>query len=390
MTEPFFLIPSLADDAALHPAKVLPVKPLAAAQVMIALNRLPKKGKRLFAWVHHTLIAFVRDRLGKSPENVEATLKAVGIEAAIARRGSAWWRDALALRDHLAPMAKGWILNDAEKAAGARAGKGLFDHPDYAAAKAAVIADLSLMACATGEGTPAAMLEALAYDEATDPLVLQALRVASDMAGAGDPAADVNDSDEADEPLSENGYRPQSEVVCDLILPKLAASNQVFLSLTLTTCLAGLVWVTQRPDVLKRCRQAAGLGDDGYFRRLVKAAMRLEDFSRCLAFRLKDVDMAKIRLPNPKTEEAAEERSEKIAVSVWKAIDGESDDLKALKDWLVGAALLNMLFNHLTPEEGRELLGSLDEAARGYFPLCVSTLARLGQRVLNQPAGAAR
>ncbi len=382
MTAPLFLIPALAEDAALHPAKMLPVKPLAAAEVMNVLNRLAKKEKRLFAWVHATLVAYVRERLGKSPENVEATLKAVGIEAAVARRCAAWWRDALTLRDNLAPMAKSWGLNDAEKAASDRAGKGLFDHPDYAAAKAALFADLSLMACATCAGTPVEILESLAADFQTDPVMLAAIRLASDAAGAGDPADDIDNTSEIEaNELSENGYRKRSEALCDVIQPKLAASNQVFLSLMLASFLKTFLWMTTRPEILKRCREASGLAKDAAFHRFLEGVLCLEDFSRCLASRLEDVDMAKIRLPSPKTEEAAEERCEKMAATFMKAIDGENDDLIALKNWLLIAAVLNNFLNFLEKDEGRELAGSLDDGARDYYALCVTTLSMLGKLI---------
>ncbi len=382
MNAPLFLIPALAEDAALHPAKMLAAKPLAAAEVMNILNRLAKKEKRLFAWVHATLIAYVRERLGKSPENVEATLKAVGIEAAVARRGAAWWRDALALRDSLAPMTKSWGLNDAEKAAADRAGKDLFDHPDYAPAKAALLADLSLMACATGAGTPLEILEDLAADFQTDPVTLAALRLASDAAGAGDPADDIDDTSEIEaNELSENGYRKRSEALCDLIQPKLAASNQVFLGLMLASFLKTLVWMTRRPEILKRGRKASGLEQDAAFHRFMEGVLCLEDFSRCLAFRLEGVDMDRIRLPSPKTEEAAEERCEKMAETFMKAIDGPGDDLIALKNWLLIAAVLNTFLNVLEKDEGVDLVRSLDDGARDYYALCVSTLSKLGKRI---------
>ena len=376
------MIPALAEDAALHPAKMLPAKPLAAAAVMNVLNRLSKKEKRLFAWVHATLVSYVRERLGKSPENVEATLKAVGIEAAVARRAAVWWRDALALRDSLAPMAKSWGLNDAEKAAADRAGQGLFAHRDYAPARAALFADLSLMACATGAGMPVEILEDLAADFRTDPAMLAAIRLASDAAGAGDPVNEIDNTAEitANE-LSENGYRKRSEALCDEIAPKLAASNQVFFSLMLASFLKTFLWMTTRPEILKRCREASGLEKDSAFQRFMEGVLCLEDFSRCLASRLEDVDMAKIRLPNPKTEEAAEERCEKMAAALMKAIDGPSDNLIALKNWLLIAAVLNNFLNYLEKDEGVELVKSLDEGTRDYYALCVSTWSQLGKLI---------
>jgi len=149
----------------------------------------------------------------------------------------------------------------------------------------------------------------------------------------------------------------------------------------LASFLKTILWMTTRPEILKRCREASGLEKDSAFHRFMEGVLCLEDFSRCLASRLEDVDMAKIRLPNPKTEEAAEERCEKMAAALMKAIDGPSDNLIALKNWLLIAAVLNNFLNYLEKDEGVELVKSLDDGTRDYYALCVSTWSQLGKLI---------
>lgn len=376
----FLLIPTIPEDAPLHPAAALAEKVPTASDITAVLNRIGKKNKKPVAWLVTTMAAAVRARLGKSPADVEAMLVKLGYTDAVAKRASAYWRLCLTLRDALEANVRGWSQSDTEKAIDAGDSlRDLLAKPENQTAVDFLRALLSLTACCLGSADPDALGEDILADEAVGRIagIGTATVMAGILLGFSSKYDDVEpEDDEAGAKLTENGYTETAEKFCSDFLPKLAPSNQVFLAMSLKLFIQSMTFIFSDRERARRCRRKAGLENKEIVQAMVTMAQTLEDFSKCLAFHVKDIDMSKVRLPNPKTQDAAVERCEKLAASISKAfMQVNTEEGKALRGCFFGMNHMLALFEGLTEDEHIALQSSMDQVELGYFPMCIQTLS---------------
>lgn len=377
---PFLLIPTIPEDAPLHPAAALAEKMPTASDITAVLNRIGKKNKKPYAWLVTTMAAAVRSRLGKSPADVEAMMTKLGYSEAVAKRAAGYWRLFLTLRDAMEANVRGWSQSDAEKAVDAGDGlRDLLPKPENQAAVDFLRALLSLTACCLGSADPDDLGEDILADEAVASIagIGTATVMAGILLGYSSKYDEVDEEEEdAGAKLTENGYTETAEKFCSDFLPKLAPSNQVFLAMSLKLFIQSMTFIFSDRERARRCRRKAEMESTEMFHALVTMAQTLEDFSKCLAFHVKDIDMSKVRLPNPKTEDAAVERCEKLAASISKAfMQVNTEEGKALRGCFFGMNHMLALFEGLTEDEHMTLQASMDKVELGYFPMCIQTLS---------------
>ena len=378
---PFLLIPTIPEDAPLHPAVALSEKVPTASDITVILNRIGKKNKKPYAWLVTTMAAAVRARLGKSPADIEAMLAKLGYSEAVAKRAAAYWRLSLTVRDALASNVRGWSESDTDKVIDAgNILKETLAKAENSAGTNFLRALLSLTACCLGSSDPIAIEEDMAADDAM--CRIPSIAVAIVMAGfvLGYPSRFENEepeeTSESQPKHTENGYTETAEKFCSDFLPKLAPSNQVFLAMSLKLFIQSMTFIFSDRERARRCRRKAEMESTEMFHALVTMAQTLEDFSKCLAFHVKDIDMSKVRLPNPKTEEAAVERCEKLAASISKAfMQVNTEEGKALRGCFYGMNHMLALFEGLSEDEHMTLQSSMDKVELGYFPMCIQTLS---------------
>ena len=376
---PFLLIPTIPEDAPLHPAAALAEKMPTASDITAVLNRIGKKNKKPVAWLVTTMAAAVRSRLGKSPADLEAMMTKLGYSEAVAKRAAGYWRLFLTLRDAMEANVRGWSQSDTEKAVDAGDGlRDLLAKPENQAAVDFLRALLSLTACCLGSADPDALGEDILADEAVASIegIGTATVMAGILLGYSSKYDEVDEEeDAAGAKLTENGYTETAEKFCSDFLPKLAPSNQVFLAMSMKLFIQSMTFIFSDRERARRCRRKAGLESKEVVQAMVAMAQTLEDFSKCLAFHVKDIDMSKVRLPNPKTEDAAVERCEKLAASISKAFrQVNTDEGKALRGCFFGMNHMLALFEGLTEDEHIALQSSMDQMELGYFPMCIQTL----------------
>ena len=274
---------------------------------------------------------------------------------------------------------RGWSQSDTEKAVDA--GDGLRDlllKPENQAAVDFLRALLSLTACCLGSADPDALGEDILADEAVASIagIGTATMMVGILLGYSSKYDEVDvEEDAAGAKLTENGYTETAEKFCSDFLPKLAPSNQVFLAMSMKLFIQSMTFIFSDRERARRCRRKAGLESKEVVQAMVTMAQTLEDFSKCLAFHVKDIDMSKVRLPNPKTQDAAVERCEKLAASISKAfMQVNTEEGKALRGCFFGMNHMFALFEGLTEDEHIALQSSMDQMELGYFPMCIQTL----------------
>ena len=377
---PFLLIPTIPEDAPLHPAAALAEKMPTASDITAVLNRIGKKNKKPVAWLVTTMAAAVRSRLGKSPADLEAMMTKFGYSEAVAKRAAGYWRLFLTLRDAMEANVRGWSQSDTEKAVDAGDDlRDLLPKPENQAAVDFLRALLSLTACCLGSADPDALGEDILADEAVARIAAigTATMMVGILLGYSSKYDEVDEEEEdAGAKLTENGYTETAEKFCSDFLPKLAPSNQVFLAMSLKLFIQSMTFIFSDRERARRCRRKAEMESTEMFHALVTMAQTLEDFSKCLAFHVKDIDMSKVRLPNPKTEDAAVERCEKLAASISKAfMQVNTEEGKALRGCFFGMNHMLALCEGLTEDEHMTLQASMDKVELGYFPMCIQTLS---------------
>ena len=324
------------------------------------------------------MAAAIRSRLGKSPADVEAMMTKLGYSEAVAKRAAGYWRLFLSLRDATEANVRGWSQSDTEKAIDAGDSlRDLLAKPENQATVDFLRALLSLTACCLGSADPDALGEDILADEAVARIagIGTATMMAGILLGYSSKYDEVDEEEDAGAKLTENGYTETAEKFCSDFLPKLAPSNQVFLAMSMKLFIQSMTFIFSDRERARRCRRKAGLESQEVVQAMVAIAQTLEDFSKCLAFHVKDIDMSKVRLPNPKTQDAAVERCEKLATSISKAfMQVNTEEGKALRGCLFGMNHMFALFEGLTEDEHIALQSSMDQMELGYFPMCIQTL----------------
>ena len=227
---PFLLIPTIPEDAPLHPAAALAEKMPTASDITAVLNRIGKKNKKPVAWLVTTMAAAVRSRLGKSPADLEAMMTKLGYSEAVAKRAAGYWRLFLTLRDAMESNVRGWSQSDTEKAVDAGDSlRDLLAKPENQASVDFLRALLSLTACCLGSADPDALGEDILADETVASIagIGTATVMAGILLGYSSKYDEVDEEDAAGAKLTENGYTETAEKFCSDFLPKLAPSNHV-------------------------------------------------------------------------------------------------------------------------------------------------------------------
>ncbi len=80
--------------------------PLTAPHFIRALSRLKKPQRKLFLWVESVLCQFIRENIGKRPEDLRRCLSGLGFDTAATEAVARFWREALAIRDFGAPQVR--------------------------------------------------------------------------------------------------------------------------------------------------------------------------------------------------------------------------------------------------------------------------------------------
>ena len=381
----FSLIPQIEPDAPLHPAHA-PFD-VTASDITASLNRIGKKSKKNVLWMHVTILAAIREQLGKSPKDVLAMLARLGYDNEVAARAARFWRTALTLRDQTLPMVKSWTEKEAANALAAVHQQPL-TREELALAQL-LHADLSLLACGLGSNITDEILQDIEAEPAMAdiPMINKAIRAASIATGFGDPGADEDETVEdlitqADNAFFEVVDQIRKESVADAeiavaeLAKVLAPTNLVILDMALTLFTACMNRIIRDEVLFGYCLRQAGFFDSKQTVVLVQHNAYLTAFSEVLAREAQKVDRSRIRLPNPKNMDDPDARAQKVADSVLKAIHTvKAPEMKRFAKAFGIMKILLVVLGQLTAEEIFGYLakyGAQIEAEN--YPMCFSLL----------------
>lgn len=102
----------------ISPSEVFTTPMVSADEVLSVLNRLGKRHKRLYAWMHNRLVAVIRLHLGKNPEEIKARLLEMEGNP-VSEIAARQWREILKIRDALTAVARTMrpVIGEAERLA---------------------------------------------------------------------------------------------------------------------------------------------------------------------------------------------------------------------------------------------------------------------------------
>lgn len=229
----------------LEPQDLFTGAPVKLADINPIYPRLGKKTKRTYAWLHNALCAAVRQFAGRSPADVEKALVQQGVDEVVARQAALQWKESLAIRDALEPLARGQnptvdVLNAFEQEA-----IGLFIEKENDAVRKELQRLVSLIGAALACKTTRSLMDCLASNARPDATglphraVFFGIRSSCFVIGGGPGAKDDTPQDcecDDDEAASrKRSYEDMQRVllsegvaVAHGVLAKLSATNQYY------------------------------------------------------------------------------------------------------------------------------------------------------------------
>lgn len=340
----------------LEPQDLFTGTPVKLADLNPIYTRLGKKTKRTYAWLHNALCAAVRQFAGRSPADVEKTLVQQGVDEAVARQAALQWKESLAVRDALEPLARSQNPTDDVLSAFEREALGLFLQKENDVVRQELQRLVSLIGAALACKTTRSLVDCLDDNVRPDAMglphraVFFGIRSSCFVIGGGPKAKDDEGSECDSNETSEEGvpedvshldklFRSEAEALTIGVLAKLSTTNQLYF----------------REALLGMIAMMNGIATAGGRRRLAQAFLALPTiqalphrepvsfmfgtvpYLSCVSIVQcidKTLDLAatkqQFRLPNPKTAEAQQKRFAQMAELFEKAAAAASPEVNEL------------------------------------------------------------
>jgi len=355
----------------LEPQDLFTGAPVKLADINPIYARLGKKTKRTYAWLHNALCAAVRQFAGRSPADVEKTLVQRGVAEAVARQAALQWKESLAIRDALEPLARSQNPTDDVLSAFEREALGLFLQKGNDVVRQELQRLVSLIGAALACKTTRSLMDCLESNARPDATglphraVFFGIRSSCFVIGGGPKTKDDAGSECDCNETSEEGmpagvsqldklFRSEAEALTIGVLAKLSPTNQLYFR----DALLGLIAMMN------------GIATAGGRRRLAQAFLALPTIQAlphrepvsymfgtvpylCCVSVVQCIDNTldlsateqKFRLPNPKTGEAQQKRFAQMAGLFEKAATAASPEVNALyrRQLLCVSCLLGLL-----------------------------------------------
>ena len=375
-----------ADDA-IAPEEVFADPIVTAPVVTTILNRLGKRHKRMFAWMHNRLVAVIRRYFGKRPADVRAALSRTKDDPALAARVERQWRETLALRDALDPMARVMhpTLDEAVRYAADFAP--LYDKDENEPLHRLLRQLLCLATIATGDTAPIELELALQSGDEADPEgdVEQAVHCAMVLTGSFESDAPwEGEEPEEEDKLSEEQAKSllaQADKLRDTFLIHLPRPHLAFFVLSLQGLLSLLHWFDAHETVVKRVLEKPGL-PDGAEKVLSCVTGTMLALLASVAEEAQRLGEEKVELPHPAPGESELDCIQSTANAIWdKSIEMFGSKGNPLSMYVFLLNIPMYLLGEITQKEREAIRRSVESPLFELFPACMAFWACFCERM---------
>ncbi len=352
-----------------------------ASEVTSILNRLGKRHKRVYAWMHNRIAAVIRRHFGKRPADVTAALSFAKDDPALASRIERQWRESLALRDAMDPMARVMHPTRDEATRYANDFLSLYDKDENSPLRRVLKQLLCLAAIATGDVAPIEVELSLHYGDEENPegdaelAVHCAMLLTESFSGGAPSAEDELKEDEMEdemERLMEGAIRLRDTFLVHLPRPHLA-----FFVLSLHCLTSMLDWFQKHETVVKRIMKKPGMPDnaDSVLSCVTGTMLAL---LASLADEAHRLGAEKVDIPLPVQDESDFECIKSMANAVWdKSIEMFGQKGNPLNTCVILINIPMYLLSELTQNEREAVRRTVKSPLFELFPACMTFFACL-------------